>query len=325
MVWCFLSEPVVFKAPAPGATARGGALAFDGSIILCAQKSVYHFASDGHLIRVLGKPGNGPGGFSRIGGAIWDGKNYRVYDSHRDDMSIFDVQGDFLARRYYPCRRLFFVDGTYFFINHEAYFKKDPSLKALTRVTFDNKFFVKSKQEFHDYLPIIFNYTPHINIHFFAKFEGELYTVCQVSPLISVYDDKLSLLRTFKAKMDVYVEPTPRAPGMNSEALRADMRLSFINNMFRVSDYIGINFYGPVVDELPPGVFPNKVTFYTQLVDRSGAPISSVITTAGPCMGAFKNRLLFSRELYEREANLYWEDLPLKRVKPAKVGHYEKR
>jgi len=93
-------------------------LASDGSLLGLGPHRVWHWESDGRLIRCFGNKGEGPGEFLFISEVLWDGEHYWVIDGSRQASSVFDAEGNYLFQQGLYFRQLLRVDGQLFSLDH---------------------------------------------------------------------------------------------------------------------------------------------------------------------------------------------------------------
>jgi hypothetical protein len=309
LIWSF-TDRLALPAPDPDGPVPLDALAFDGSILLKSKTTVFHYSSQGRLIRTIGKQGNGPGEFVYIESTVWDGRNYIVRDRFRNDSSFFHRDGLFLARRFFHSRYLAYVDGRYISIDYGPTYKNDPSLPALYHVTFDEHCILKFHTSFHHYLPVFFTYARDFRMHYFVVLDNELYVINQASPMIFVYDKSFKLKRKFKAGLGGYMEPLPEKQPFNGFKYFEKIKtISIIYKMFKINDLLAVCYLGPVQGDNSFGVRtkPQSRRAYLQLIDRAGAPVAPVTITNGPCLGIYRDKLLFADNFMGKEFLFRWE------------------
>ncbi len=284
-------------------------LAFDGSIILRSETSIYHYSGDGRLLRTIGRPGDGPGTFLSPSSTLWDGLRYFVNDGRRMSIEIFDKHGNFLARRYYNFRNISFVNGKYFFLDYLPFMKEDVTIPALKLVEFDKNLNAVTKERFQLLDPIVFNYTSNFKLCFFTDMNDGLYILQQIRPVIYVYGKDFKLKRTIEAKLGSYVRPKPTKEVLYGvKAFEHYNTISMIHNMFRVNDYLCICFYGPTPGKRALGEWPKNKPCFMQLVDRNGLAVAPVVALQGPCLGVFKNKILFC-DRWSGDPSFHWADV----------------
>ena len=93
-------------------------LADDGTVLGLSPNQIWHWESDGRLIRKFGRKGEGPGEFIYISEALWDGEHYWVIDGSRQSSSVFDAQGNYLFQQGLYFRQLLRVEGQMFCLDH---------------------------------------------------------------------------------------------------------------------------------------------------------------------------------------------------------------
>ena len=93
-------------------------LAADGSLLGLSPYRVWHWDSEGRLIRCFGHKGEGPGEFLYVSEALWDGEHYWVIDGSRQASSIFDAEGNYLFQQGLYFRQLLRVGSQLFSLDH---------------------------------------------------------------------------------------------------------------------------------------------------------------------------------------------------------------
>lgn len=71
----------------------------DGSVIMFADSTVFHYSSDGTLINKFGRAGEGPGEIKHVKCAVFNGEKYLVTDFNAT-LHFFDSNGEWISK--YP-------------------------------------------------------------------------------------------------------------------------------------------------------------------------------------------------------------------------------
>lgn len=90
----------------------------DGSFIGLSSHELWHWDAHGQLIQRIGKKGSGPGEFSYITEALWDGEHYWIIDGQQLRSLIFDRSGQFLFAQPLYFRQLIRAGDQFFTLDY---------------------------------------------------------------------------------------------------------------------------------------------------------------------------------------------------------------
>lgn len=93
-------------------------MGFDGTVLARTKYQLWHWDTDGKLMRRLAQKGSGPGEVQGMGAVFWNGEHYWVIDNQALFSSLFDKNGKFLSRRTLYFRQLIEVDGQVFGVDY---------------------------------------------------------------------------------------------------------------------------------------------------------------------------------------------------------------
>lgn len=268
----------------------GSGVQADGTILLNYSPTVIHLAQDGKVLRTIGTKGTGPGEFRSIEIAVWDGKQYILFDVTNKSFSFFNAQGQFLNRNTAMVRDLYYVDQKYFAVDIAPFLPGATSDLALMEVSFGSDFKLIEKQRFCQIDDRIRNLQYSFKLHYPCRVGDQLFVLSQVTPTLKVFTGDLKLVKTIDLNLPRFVPfDIVWSKRLPSAEITKDIRMhSTIHKLCAFEDKLAVSYFVPGT--------PEKRVSMVQFVTTKGQNVGQPLVDYGMFLGAHGNQLFFIKE-----------------------------